>query len=84
MKLATSYIVSSVLGITLAISLSVLFYYFLKFLKFVKEDNERKRINELNKTIDNILQYKKIDKEPIIIDINEYRVERDSKYPKPK
>ena len=83
MKLATSYIVRSVLGITLSISLSVLFYYFLKFLKFVKEDNERKRINELNKTIDNILQYKKIDKDPIIIDIDEYRVER-SKYPKPK
>ena len=83
MKLATSYIVSSVLGITLAISLSVLFYYFILFLKFVKEDNERKRINELNKTIDNILQYKKIDKDPIIIDIDEYRVER-SKYPKPK
>ena len=83
MKLATSYIVSSVLGITLAISLSVLFYYFILFLKFVKEDNERKRINELNKTIDNILQYKKIDKAPIIIDINEYRDER-NKYPKPK
>lgn len=83
MKLATSYIVSSVLGITLAISLSVLFYYFILFLKFVKEDNERKRINELNKTIDNILQYKKIDKDPIIIDIDEYRVER-SKYPKLK
>ena len=49
----------------------------------MKEDNERKRINELNKTIDNILQYKKIDKDPIIIDIDEYRVER-SKYPKPK
>jgi len=83
LKLATSYIVSSVLGITLAISLSVLFYYFILFLKFVKEDNERKRINELNKTIDNILQYKKIDKAPIIIDINEYRDER-NKYPKPK
>ena len=68
----------------LGMSLTIVLYYIGKFIKFVKEDNERKRINELNKTIDNILQYKKIDKEPIIIDINEYRVERDSKYPKPK
>lgn len=83
MKLVTSSMVGSALGILLFVSLSVLFYYFLKFLKFVKEDNERKRINELNKTIDNILQYKKIDKAPIIIDINEYRDER-NKYPKPK
>ena len=83
MKLATSYIAIRALGVILVISLSVLFYYFIQFVKFVKEDNERKRIKELNKTIDNILQYKKIDKAPIIIDINEYRAER-NKSPKPK
>jgi|TARA_Y100000310_G_scaffold109892_1_gene108350 hypothetical protein len=60
------------------ISLSVLLYYFRDFLQFIKEDNERRRINELNKTIDNILQYKKTDKEPIIIDIEDYRTNRDN------
>mgnify|MGYP003150148363 CR=1 FL=1 len=68
----------SVLGILLMISLSVLLYYFRDFLQFIKEDNERRRINELNKTIDNILQYKKTDKEPIIIDIEDYRTNRDN------
>jgi hypothetical protein len=68
----------SVLGILLLIGLSVLLYYFRDFLQFAKEDNERRRINELNKTIDNILQYKKIDKEPIIIDIEDYCTNRDN------
>lgn len=73
-----SYMLISVLGILLLIGLSVLLYYFRDFLQFAKEDNERRRINELNKTIDNILQYKKIDKEPIIIDIEDYCTNRDN------
>jgi len=78
LKLAMSYMLISVLGILLLIGLSVLLYYFRDFLQFAKEDNERRRINELNKTIDNILQYKKIDKEPIIIDIEDYCTNRDN------
>ena len=67
-------------------SLSVVLYYIGKFIKFVKEDNlqrrllrqaaERERLEEINKVIENMLEYRAINERhdhPNVFNFSDYQ-----------
>jgi hypothetical protein len=58
--------------VILAASGTVLTFYFIQFVRFVKSANEERRIQDLNKTVSNILKYQERDRSPTIIDITDY------------
>lgn len=60
--------------ILLALSLTILSIYAIAFLRFLKKSNREQYIQDLNTTVDNILKYKKNNKDMsnIVIDITDY------------
>ena len=76
----------SVLLVGLGMSLSIVLYYIGKFIKFVKEDNlqrrllrqaaERERLEEINKVIENMLEYRAINERqdhPNVLNFSDYQ-----------
>jgi len=70
----------------LGMSLTIVLYYIGKFIKFVKEDNaqrrllreaaEREKLEEINKVIENMLEYKAVNERynhPNVINFSDYQ-----------
>lgn len=67
-----------VLCIVLSVSLTILLTYFIDFIKFVRKSNRDNYIQNLNKTVDKILEYKNVDLSTVVIDITDYQDKRNN------
>ena len=59
--------------VALSISLTILLTYFISFIKFVRKSKNDEYIQNLNETVDKILEYKNTDMNTVVIDITDYQ-----------
>ncbi len=59
--------------VALSISLTILLTYFISFVKFVRKSKNEAYIQNLNDTVDKILEYKNTDMSNVVIDITDYQ-----------
>ena len=59
--------------IILSASLTILALYVIKFIQFVRENKRKEYIQNLNQTVDKILEYKNTDMSNVVIDITDYQ-----------
>jgi|3_EtaG_2_1085321.scaffolds.fasta_scaffold26690_4 hypothetical protein len=54
-------------------SMTILAFYFAEFLRFVKRSKREEYVQNLNRTVEKIFEYKQTDMSNVVIDITDYQ-----------